>query len=144
MITLEFEIEIAASRKRIWEALWSDANYRYWTQVFGEGSYVETDGWKQGTEVRFLPPDGRGMYSLIERHEPQQQLCFRHLGSIADGQREPFPEGTPSRECYTLSESDKSIRLSARLETVAASEPFFRDTFPAALARVKEKAEIPA
>lgn len=144
MITLEFEITIAASRKRIWEALWSDANYRYWTQVFGEGSYAETDDWKQGTEVRFLLPDGRGMYSLIERHKPHEQLCFRHLGSIADGKREPFPEGTPGRECYTLSESDEGIRLRARLETEAGAEPFFRNTFPAALARVKEKAEIPA
>ena len=47
MATLEFEIQISASREQIWEALWADANYRHWTQVFAEGSYAVTNNWQR-------------------------------------------------------------------------------------------------
>ena len=141
MVTLEFEIQISASREQIWEALWADANYRYWTEVFAMGSYAVTNNWLQGSEVQFLLPDGRGMYSLIEQHEPLERMCFRHLGSIAEGRREPFPPPADNRECYSLTDSGKGVRLSARLETEPEAEPFFNDRFPVALRRVKARAE---
>lgn len=143
MVTLEFEIQISASREQIWEALWADANFRHWTQVFAEGSYAVTNNWQQGSEVQFLLPDGRGMYSLIEQHEPLERMCFRHLGSIADGRREPFPPPADNRECYSLTDTGTGVRLNARLETEPAAEPYFSERFPEALQRVKARAESP-
>ena len=70
MERLYFSISIQAPKEKVWEALWSESSYGEWTSVFGEGSYAETDNWKEGSKVRFLAANGEGMVSLVAANRP--------------------------------------------------------------------------
>lgn len=145
MTTLRFAIRIAACPEKVWEALWSDAGYRYWTALFTDGSHAETDGWRQGSLVRFMAPGGMGMYSLVEQHEPNALMCFKHLGPVKEGANQPLDAEsavwTGAREQYRLAADGRHVELSVSLETTEEATGYFHDTFPAALARVRERAE---
>lgn len=43
MTTLEFKIEINASKEKVWDVLWNEETYKQWTSVFCEGAYAESD-----------------------------------------------------------------------------------------------------
>ncbi|TNM51559.1 hypothetical protein FHN55_22285, partial [Streptomyces sp. NP160] len=77
---LKFSIDIKAEKTAIWKALWNESCYREWASVFFEGSYAVTDEWKEGSKVHFLAPDQSGIYSLIEKHIPNNIIQFKHIG----------------------------------------------------------------
>ena len=79
MKKLEFTIEILASKKKVWEALWKDENYRNWCAVFHEGSNYKSD-LQEGSEILFLGSNGDGMYAVIEKMLPFQKMYFLHKG----------------------------------------------------------------
>lgn len=145
MKKLEYTVEIHAEPAAVWEALWQDAHYRDWTSVFSAGSHAVTDNWGPGTEIRFLGPDGNGMYSRIEQHIPNAVMSFRHLGSVKDGVN--LPPGkeeeswSGSMEIYTLTRNDDICSLLVSVDTVDDFEEFMNKSFPKALDRVKQIAE---
>lgn len=139
MKTISFEIKINASKEKIWDALWEDRNYRYWTSVFSEGSHAVSN-WKEGSRILFLNGKGQGMYSVIEENRPYETMLFRHLGEIDNG-IEQKPYDKQSTEGYTLSESDGQTHLKVELVVEEEWEDYFFGQFPPALERVKELAE---
>ena len=144
MKKLEFSITINAPGEKVWKALWEDSSYRKWTNVFGEGSYAESD-WKEGGKIHFLLPTGEGMYSRIDKLVPYRQMSFLHEGPIKDFKELPPEKDTESwygnLENYYLSEQDNSTVLKVDLVTVDDYISFFEEKFPAALRIVKELAE---
>ena len=58
MKKLNFTTKIDAPKEKVWNTLWNDATYRAWTSAFAEGSFAETDNWKEGSKVLFLDPNG--------------------------------------------------------------------------------------
>ncbi len=139
METLSFNIQIKASKKKVWNALWEDQNYRNWTSVFSEGSHAETD-WKEGGRILFLNGKGQGMYSLIEKNHPYEFMSFRHLGDIVDG-KEQAPYKVQSIENYTLSESVGYTNLRVDMEVEEGYKDYFNQQFLLALEKVKALAE---
>ena len=87
MATLNFSVTINAPKEKVWDVLWSDEGYRKWTAVFTEGSYAESD-WKEGSKIRFLSAEGDGMYGIIHKKEPFEQMVFEHQGEIKNGVEE--------------------------------------------------------
>jgi uncharacterized protein YndB with AHSA1/START domain len=150
MTTKEFSIGINAAPDKIWFALWDDYHYRQWTSVFCEGSYMETD-WKEGGRVHFLAPNGEGMYSLLEENKPNELMYFRHIGEIKDFKEQPLDEVTGkwsgSREYYSLliKESPNVQNVQVVLNVLMDIDdhylPYFEETFPKGLSKVKELAE---
>lgn len=145
MKKVNFSIDIAAAPERVWEALWHDENYRNWTSAFGEGSRAESD-WQEGSKILFLGGSGdEGMSSRIARKIPNQFMSFEHLGVVKDGVEDFSSTATDgwagSHENYTLTPNAGGTRLDVELDTKDDFETYFRDTFPKALARVKEIAE---
>jgi uncharacterized protein YndB with AHSA1/START domain len=143
----EFSIEINASPEKIWFALWDDHYYRQWTSAFCEGSYMVTD-WKAGGRVHFLSPNGEGMYSMLEVNRPNEKMYFRHIGEIKDFEEQPVDEKTGAwsgaREYYSLYIKDTPtvpIVLSVQMDIEDTYLPYFMDTFPKGLEKVKELAE---
>ncbi|HSP92676.1 MAG TPA: hypothetical protein VLN08_17305 [Vicinamibacterales bacterium] len=59
MKTLQFAIDIRASRQTVWDTMLALDTYRVWTAEFAEGSYYE-GSWEQGARIRFLVPSGPG------------------------------------------------------------------------------------
>ncbi len=141
MTTLNFSTKINTSKEKVWEALWNDANYRKWTAAFMDGSYAETD-WNEGSKISFLTPQGDGMFSIIQKKLPGEQMTFKHLGEVKKGVEEPKEWGDAT-ESYHLDEANGVTELSVKLimETTSEFEQYFNDTFPKALEIVKQIAE---
>lgn len=144
MVQLQFSILIQAQPEKVWDTLWDDASYRNWTAIFSEGSHAVSD-WKQGSTILFLSPEGEGMYSRIHTLESNRKMFFEHLGMAKDGQLQPETEETKAwkgaMEKYTLQEKGTATELIVSLDTLESHQEYFDDTFPKALARVKELAE---
>lgn len=144
MQTKKYSVLINAPKDRVWKILWNDDTYRQWTSVFSEGSYAESD-WEEGSKIRFLTPEGSGMYSVIEKMEVNRFMSFRHDGEIKKGIEEPLNDESRkwsgTTENYTLSENEGVTELVVELGISEEMESYFEEHFPKALAKVKEIAE---
>ncbi len=140
MTTLKFSTKIDAPKEKVWETLWNDTSYRQWTAAFSEGSYAESD-WKEGSKILFLGPNGDGMFGIIEKKTPNEQMTFKHLGEIKNGIKESKDWGG-AREIYYLKERNGITELNVELDSIAELEQYFKDTFPKALAILKQLSEI--
>ena len=121
-----------------------DATYRQWTSVFSEGSYAVTD-WKEGSKALFLTPEGDGMVSRIAAHRPNEFLSIRHLGAVKNGVEETESEASKTwagaLENYTLRDVGGSSTLTVEMDVTNEYEKYFEETWPKALAKLKEVAE---
>lgn len=146
MKKMEFEIKINAPAKKVWQVLWNDATYRKWTSVFSEGSHAVSD-WKEGSKIQFLDPKGSGMYSVIETIKPNEYMAFKHLGEVKDFKEQPDTKETNAwkgaMETYLLKEENGTTTLYLKSDSNEEFENYFKETFPKALALVKELAEQP-
>ena len=139
MDTVAHSIDIKASKEKVWDSLWSDAGYRKWTAPFSEGSYAESD-WEEGSKIKFLSPGGNGMYGIIQKKIPFEQMIFEHRGELKNGQEES-KEWAGATEQYYLSEKDGTTELMVKMDVNDEFRSYFEETFPKALAVVKEIAE---
>ncbi len=137
---MKFEIDIQASKEKVWTSLWDDASYRKWTSAFMEGSYAESD-WEEGSSIQFLSPGGDGMFAVIEKKIPYVQMSFKHMGEVKNGVKEP-KEWAGATENYYLSDSNGGTHLRCEMDTSGGDmEKYFRETFPKALEKLKALAE---
>ena len=144
MKKVNFSVNINAPKEKVWEALWNDKNYREWAAVFHEGSHAVSD-WKEGSKILFLGPDGGGMFSKIDKLEPNTFMSFQHLGELKEGEEQPANDKTQEwagmHENYRLTESDGGTKLDVDMDMNEEYEEFFNGVFPKALEKVKEIAE---
>lgn len=121
-----------------------DATYRQWTSVFHEGSYADTD-WKEGSKALFLAPEGDGMVSRIAVHRPGEYLSIEHLGfvkkGVEDTQSDEVKGWAGAHENYTLRETGGASTLIVEMDVTDEYRKYFEDTWPKALAKLKEIAE---
>ncbi len=145
MKQLEFNIEIAAPKQKVWDTLWSDDTYRQWAAAFAEGSHAVAPNWNEGTRVHFLGATGDGMYSDIIKSQEPDAIIFRHLGELKDGKEAPFADPLQdwngAHEEYYLSEAAGKTHLNVRLQSVDSFADYFNETFPLGLAKLKELSE---
>ena len=140
MKKLQFTIEINASKEKVWDALWNDQNYRNWTSVFHEGSHYESD-LQEGSDILFLSPEKSGMYAKIEKLVPNEKMYFLHLGEYKDGEKQEGTFGEEAIEQYDLVEKDGKTELTVTMNVPEDYIPYFAETFPKALGKVKEMVE---
>jgi len=141
LVVLRFEQKINAPRPAVWEALWSEEGYPYWTSIFSEGSQIKVD-WKQGGRVHFISTSGNGMYSEIASLIPGEQVTFRHLGEIKEGNElEENQSWTGATERYSLREEEGATLVSVEMQTISEAVNQFNDMFPKAFLKLKEYVE---
>ncbi len=145
MNRLKFSIDILADKTKIWDALWADEFYRAWVGIFSEGSYAVTDNWKEGSKVLFLIPGQNGIYSIIEKHIPNEVMLFSHVGNVAEGKEQVVNEETKSwsgaKEMYTLKSAAEGYTLTVEIDVMDEHLDFMKETFPKALEIVKDNAQ---
>jgi uncharacterized protein YndB with AHSA1/START domain len=139
MEKLQFSTTINAPKEIVWKNLWEDEGYRKWTSVFTEGSYAESS-WEKGSVIRFLSPNGNGMYALINEIIPFQQMVFEHQGEIINGEFKPQDWGG-SKESYFLEERNGVTQLTTTLDATPEMAEYFNGIFPKAMAILKEMCE---
>ena len=145
MEKINFTTNINAPREKVWKVLWDDDSYRKWTSVFTEGSYAETDDWKEGSKVLFLSPSGDGMVSKVASNKKNEFMSFEHLGVVKNGVEDTESESVKgwagARENYTLKEENGKTKLVVDMDSTDEFKDYFAKTFPVALEKVKELAE---
>lgn len=139
METLEYQIKINAQPEEIWTVLWSDISYQQWTSAFTKGSFYEGT-LEEGTMVKFLDPKNNGMYSRVEKHIPNKEMEFLHLGEIFDGVETSQDWGNAT-ESYLLQEADDETILTVKINSSEEFKSFFEEKFPNALKNVKHLSE---
>lgn len=139
-----FKTEINATREKVWNVLFGEETYPIWTAVFSEGSSVKTD-WKKGSRALFLDSTGKGMVSRIEESDPYTYLSITHLGmydnGVEDLDSEEVKKWAGAVENYTLTDVDGQTLLTIDMSITAEFKDYFQQTWPKALAKVKELAE---
>lgn len=142
---LVFPIEIEATPEKVWNALWKDENYRFWTTPFCEGSFFKGE-LKQGSRIHFLAPDGSGMYSDTEFYTENKTAVFKHIGELKNFQEqlvdETAKEWTGCFEIYKLNELPGGItKLTCEMDCTKDHIAFMKNAFPLGLEKVKELSE---
>ena len=145
MQKINFSTTINAPKEKVWQTLWDDSSYRKWTSAFSEGSYAETDNWKEGTEVKFLDPNGCGMVSRIATNRENEFMSFEHLGEVKDGvidkDSDKVKQWAGAKENYTLKEASGVTILDIEMDTAEEYKDMFSQMWPKALLNVKELSE---
>ncbi len=141
MVSLQFSTTINASAEKVWFSLWNKTDYENWVSVFYEGSYAISD-WNKGSKVHFLSPEGSGMFSVISEMIPNKKITFLHQGEVKEHiEQEPKKEWIGCEESYELIEENGVTTLTVNLLLDKNWKDYFNDTFPKALAKIKEIAE---
>ena len=142
---MNFNIVINASPEKIWNILWNDDTYRKWTSAFAEGSYAETDDWKEGSKVLFLDGKGQGMVSKIAVNRPNEFMSIEHLGIVNEGveytKSEEVKAWAGAHENYTLKKENGKTELAVEMDINDEYKDYFVKTWPVALEKVKQLAE---
>ena len=146
---MDFNIEINATREKVWDVLFGKETYPLWTKAFSENSNVETD-WKKGSKALFHDGNNKGMISRIAENVPNEFMSIEHLGmydnGVEDYESEQVKTWAGAKENYTLTEADgkTNLHIFMQMEESEANKPMinmFADMWPKALAKVKELAE---
>jgi L-rhamnose mutarotase len=144
MTRLTYSTTIDAPKDLVWRTMLEDETYRKWTSAFQEGSYAVTD-WKPGSKALFLAPGGSGMVSRVAEHRPNEFLSLEHVGVVKDGVEDTTSdEGKQwagARENYTIRENDGRATLTVEMDTADDYKKYFEDTWPKALAALKDLSE---
>lgn len=144
MKTLTFELTIAASPARVWDAMLQPESYKAWTAAFCEGSHF-TGSWEQGAAIHFLSPTGDGMVAEIAENRPHEYVSIRHLGVIENGTVDTTSDKVrawaPAYENYRFAAVPGGCHLTVTLDTAPEYEQFMIDTYPKALALLKQLCE---
>lgn len=142
---LQFSIEIKARASIIWKTLWDDNSYREWISTFSKGSYYLTDRLEQGSSIMFLAPDLSGIYSVIQSHIPNEMIQFKHIGLVANGEKQPMDaevkKWTGTTEKYTLVNSKHYVTLLIDIDVLDQHVEFMTSKFPIALELIKQNSE---
>ena len=145
MEKMNFTTSINAPKEKVWKVLWDDSTYRQWTSAFCEGSYAETDNWKEGTKVLFLSPGGSGMVSTVAANRANEFMSFKHLGEVKDGVEDTTSEKVKawagSLENYTLNETGGVTELVIEMDMTDEFKDMFMAIWPKALQQVKQLSE---
>ena len=148
MTRLTFTTTIDAPKELVWHTMLEDETYRKWTRAFQEGSYTVTD-WKPGSKALFLAPDGSGMVSgmvsRVAEHRPNEFLSLEHVGIVKNGVEDTTSDEVKqwagARENYTLRDQAGHVTLTVDMDTADDLKKYFEDTWPNALAALKELSE---
>jgi uncharacterized protein YndB with AHSA1/START domain len=144
MTRLTFSTTISAPRELVWRTMLDDETYRKWTSAFQEGSYAVTD-WRPGSKALFLGPDGSGMVSSVAEHRPNEFLSLEHLGIVKNGVEDTtsaeVKQWAGARENYELRDNAGKATLTVEMDTTDEHKQFFEDTWPKALAALKDLSE---
>ncbi len=146
MEKLTFTTVINAPREKVWNTMLEKETYQQWVAPFHEGSTYEGT-WEEGSEIKFTGPseDGSvsGMYAVIAANRPHEFISIKHQGAFKDEEKTPWPvvEGQEGYENYSFKDVDGGTEVLVELLVPAEWKDMFTDTWPKALAKLKEITE---
>ena len=145
MKTLEYKIDIAAPRKKVWETMLNADTYQEWTDVAWPGSFYKGE-WKQGENIRFIGKDESGTMATLEEVKPYERISAKHVAILLPGGIEDRTSDIAKRwvgitEDYTFVEKNGKTQVVVNIKTNPDWAKMFDDGWPKALAKLKEISE---
>lgn len=142
MKKLQFSVDIAATKEKVWSTLWQDETFRDWANIIDEGTYMEGE-LKEGNEIQFISSvNGYGVTSLVEKLVPGEFLLLRHHADTQEvGKQEREKQWTGGTESYSLVEKDGTTTVAVAFDVPLELEEYFDVNYPRALERVRVLAE---
>ncbi len=148
---MKFDISIQAPASKVYDTMLgisSKATYEQWTALFNPTSTYE-GSWTKGSKMLFIGTDDKGekggMVSEIVENVPNQFISIRHYGLVKAN--EELTEGPEVEkwangfENYTFTENNGTTLVSVELDTTEDFVDYMNETYPAALAELKELCE---
>jgi uncharacterized protein YndB with AHSA1/START domain len=148
MERLNFAIVIDAPKEKVWNTMLDDETYRLWTAAFMPGSHYIGE-WSQGSRILFLGPGDSGemlgMVSRIKVNRPYEYVSIEHIGMVQGGKEDTSSEEVKSwagaLENYIFKDLGGKTEVLVEMDTNEEYREMFQNTWPKALARLKELAE---
>lgn len=141
---LTYEIEINATKDKVWNIMWDKKSYSDWTEPFCAGAFYEGE-MKQGNRIHFLAPSYEGMYSDVQFCKENEVMIFKHIGMLKDKIELPLDaeseKWTGCFETYKLSTINNKTILKVEVDVVADYKTYMQKSFPLAIQKLKEMAE---
>ena len=139
---MQFQVDINATKEKVWNTLWRDETFRQWASVIDPETYMVGD-LIEGGEVQFISSHGGyGVTSLVEKLTANEFLLLRHSADTQEeGKQERTKEWTGGEESYRLAEKSGATTLTVTFDVPLEQEVYFKANYPKALKRVKELAE---
>jgi len=145
MQSLIYTIDIAASRKKVWEIILDEAKYKEWVKAFsGDPQFIGE--WQEGAEVTFFDPNCGGTVAIVDELKPYSLINVRHIATLTkELKRETTGPETEkwigTKEIYMLDEIDDKTTLKIEMQTHQDFAEMFNNAWPQALADIKRLAE---
>lgn len=144
MKTLTFDVTIKAPRHLVWSTMLGAETYKAWAAAFSEGTYYQ-GSWNVGEKILFLATSGDGMVSVIAENRTHEFVSIKHLGMIEKGVEDTTSEKVrawaPAYENFRFADVSGGCHLTVTLDTAPDWEQYMLDTYPKALALLKELCE---
>lgn len=138
------EIDISASRNRVWEVISGHDFVPQWAQIFGSSVSVSGE-WKEGGEFWCWGEDGNGLASRMMQCKHGVLAKLEHVGAVVNGERAELEghhaEWKGLREEFALAERDGGCALSVRSESPDSLGDHMAEKWPLVLQKIKELAE---
>jgi len=145
MKTLEYQIDINASKEKVWNTMLQLETYKQWVEVSWPGSSYEGE-WKQGEAMRFGSPGQGGTYAELREVRPYEHIYAEHTAAInpdgsLDRDSEMAKGWVGTTESYTFTEKNGKTELKIQMKTNPDWVSMFNEGWPPALEKLKELCE---
>ena len=144
MKKLNYQIDIQASKEKVFEKMIGKDTFKQWTAEFNPTSDFE-GSWNKGDKIHFTGEhEGKrgGMVAEIAENIPNEYISIRHLG-VLDGDKEimsgPEVEGwAGALENYSFEENNGVTTVKVDVDTNEDHIDYFNESWPKALNKLKE------
>lgn len=152
MKKLQFKISIAAPAETVYKTMLGIPNklsYEQWTALFNPTSTFEGN-WNKGSKMLFVGTDAKGekggIVSEVAENITNKFVSLRHYG-LVQGDKENTEGADVEKwangfENYTFEEQAGNTELTVDLDTTEDFISYMEETYPKALAKLKEICEL--
>ena len=151
MQKLQFVVKIKEHIPKVYDTMLGLSNtstYEQWTALFNPTSTYEGN-WDKGSKMLFVGVDENGakggMVSEIAEHIPNRFVSVRHYGMLKDGEEittgPDVEKWTGGFENYSFEENEGVTTVTVDLDMTEDFVDYMNETYPKALARLKEICE---
>ena len=99
----------------------------------------------EGARIEFLARSGCGIVAVIAENRPTEFVSIRHLGVIENGVEDTTSDAVrawaPAYETYRFSDVAGGCHLTVTLDTLPEHDRYMSETYPKALALLKQICE---
>ena len=151
MKRIQYDVKINEPASKIYDVMLgiSDkSNYEKWTALFNPTSTYD-GSWDKGSKMLFIGVDENGekggMVSEIAENIPNKFVSIRHYGLVKEDKE--ITEGPEvekwanGMENYSFEENNGTTTVTVDLDTTEDFVEYMNDTYPKALAKLKEMCE---